>query len=327
MRKRNRIKRNDYNRVIITETLPFETPVIFSNDGLYNQIVSYESAQDIQKTLIKVFVFGEDHPKAINSTTPYLYKVRKNSLEYRRLALLHPFSQWQIKGFYQKYEQLILHYCSRSPASIRSPRKIAGSFYNKSSWENINQYKNGSVTLTSLDKYVKHTPSFFAYHGYDRLYKFFNSLDYFSLEKQFSVLMTLDVSKCFDSIYTHSLSWAVKDKEFTKSNVSVSSTFAQEFDRVIRHGNHNETNGIPIGPEASRIFAEILFQEIDRLTIAKLKDFKFGDHYTFRRYVDDVFIYAENEQMATKVYEVYADVLVAFNLHANTAKSAIYKRP
>jgi hypothetical protein len=327
MKKKNRIKRGDYNRILITETLPFETPIIFSNDGLYNHVASIGTASGIWKTIINALVLGEEHPKPVNSTNPYLYKIRKNSNEFRRLALLHPLSQWRLKCFYQKYEQLILHYCAQSPASIRSPRKVAGSFYSKSSWENINQYKKNAISLTSLDRYVKHTPSFFSYLGHDRLYKFFNSRDYFSLEKQFSVLKTLDVSKCFDSIYTHSLSWAVKDKEFTKSNVSVSSTFAQDFDQTIRHGNHSETNGIPIGPEASRIFAEILFQDIDRRTIAKLIDLKFGIDYVFRRYVDDVFIFAVDEVVARRVYDIYADVLIAFNLHANTAKSSTIHRP
>lgn len=327
MKKKNRIKRGDYNRVLITETLPFETPIIFSNDGLYNHVVSIGTASSIQKTIIDALVLGEGHPKAVNCTNPYLYKVRKNSIEFRRLALLHPLSQWRLRCFYQKYEELILHYCAQSPASIRSPRKVAGSFYSKSSWENVNQYKKDAVALASLDRYVKHTPSFFSYFGYDRLYKFFNSRDYFSLEKQFCVLTTLDVSKCFDSIYTHSLSWATKDKEFTKANVSVSSTFAQDFDQTIRHGNHNETNGIPIGPETSRIFAEILFQEIDCRVIAKLSDLKFGIDYVFRRYVDDVFIFAVNEVVAQRIYEIYADVLVAFNLHANVAKSSTIQRP
>lgn len=327
--KTNLIKRKDYNRVLITETLPFETPIIFSNDGLYDLLSSIDTTDELLKVVVCALVFGTDLPKPVHSTEPYLYKVKKNSQEFRRLALLHPSSQWRLRCFYEKYEQLMLHYCSISPASIRAPSRVAGSFYSKSSWENINQYKNGSVATTALDKYVKHTPSYFAYEGYDRLHKFFNSRDYFSLEKQFSVLTTLDVSKCFDSIYTHSLSWAVKDKSFTKANVQVSSTFAQEFDEVVRHGNHNETNGIPIGPETSRIFAEIIFQEIDRRTIQCLADLGevFGVHYTFRRYVDDVFIFTREEKIGRKVYAAYADVLIGFNLHANTSKSHVILRP
>ena len=271
MRKINRIKRSDYNRILITETLPYETPIIFSNDGLYSRLMNLEAEDDVQKTFLQALVLSVGVPKEARTTVPYHYKVRKSSTEFRRLALLHPRSQWKVKCFYEKYEKLILHYCSLSPASIRAPNSIAGSFYNKSSWENVNKYKNGSVALTAKERYAKHTPSYFAYRGYDRLYKFFNSRDYFSLEKKFQILLTLDVSKCFDSIYTHSLSWAVKDKQFTKNNLEVSSTFAQEFDSVIRHGNHNETNGIPIGPEVSRIFSEVLFQEIDRQVIAKLQ--------------------------------------------------------
>lgn len=323
--KKNLIKRSDYNRVLITETLPFETPIVFSNDGLYEQVSSLDQANNIQKTIIQALVLGEGHPAY--PTIPYLYKVRKNAQEFRRLALLHPTSQWKVRDFYEKYEQLILHYCSVSPASIRAPRQIAGSYYNKSSWENINQYKNGAVAIDTLDRYVKHTPSFFSYHGYDRLYKFFNSRDYFSLEKQFSVLMTLDVSKCFDSIYTHGLSWAVKDKAFTKTHVEVSTTFAQAFDQVIRHGNHNETNGIPIGPEVSRIFAEIMFQEIDRRAIGAVGNIVFGVDYVFRRYVDDVFIFARNADTARRVYDIYADTLIAFNLHVNVGKATTIHRP
>lgn len=325
--KKNRIRRSDYNRVLITETTPFETPIIFSNDGLYDQIATLDRAGQVQRTVIKTLILYEGISKPPSSTIPYTYKIKKDSKSFRRLALLHPASQWKARIFYEKYEQLIVHYCSISPASIRAPRTIASSFYSKSSWENINKYKTGSVSLDGLDRYAKHAPSFFSYRGYDRLYKFFNSRDYFALEKRFPFLKTLDVTKCFDSIYTHCLSWAVKDKSFTKSHVSVSSTFAQEFDGVIRHGNHNETNGIPIGPEVSRIFAEILFQEIDRRVIHTLPDLKFQLDYEFRRYVDDVFIFARNESIANRVHDKYSDVLIDFNLHTNAAKSVCIGRP
>lgn len=321
MKKKNLIKKNDFNRILVTETLPYETPIIFSNDGLYDRVTALDSKSEVHALLVKALVMDEGDP-----TVPYLYKVKKNSAEFRRLSLLHPSSQWKLRTFYEKYGQLIIHYCSESPASIRSPQRIAGSFYSKSSWENVNKYKSGGVTLSKVDQYAKHAPSYFAYRGYDRLYKFFNSRQYFSLEKRYPVLRTLDVSKCFDSIYTHCLSWAVKDKAFTKEFKLISTTFGQEFDETIRHGNHNETNGIPIGPESSRIFAEILFQKIDLLTISKLSH-EFGGRYTFRRYVDDVFIFADSEEIADTVYTTYADTLTSYNLHANVAKSITTVRP
>jgi hypothetical protein len=327
MVKKNIIKRSDYDRVLITETLPYETPIIFSNDGLYERVKNLPIASEFQRRLTKALVFGEGGTPA-KSTEPYLYKVRKNSLEYRRLALLHPASQWKIREFYRQYDRIILHYCAISPASIRAPKSVASTFYSKSSWENIYKYKEGKISSEGIDGYAKHTPSYFAYRGYDRLFKFFGSADYFELEKRFDIQMTLDVAKCFDSIYTHSLAWAVKDKEFVKQNIR-SSSFGNDFDFVIRHGNHNETNGIPIGPEVSRVFAEIIFQEVDRLAISRLSErgCKFGIDYVFRRYVDDVYIFARTDSLAAKIYATYSDALIQFNLHANSGKMVMQQRP
>ncbi len=331
--RRKRIRRKDYLRVLITETLPFETPIIFSNDGLYERISGLGSATKIQQELVRTLIFGESD-NLPHSTIPYVYKIRKTQAEFRRLALLHPNSQWKMKCFYQRYEDLLLYYCSRSPASIRAPQKIAGSFFFKNSFDNLNQYKTSSVSLLSLDELTKHSPSFFTYRGFDRLYKFFLSPDYFRLEKSFCVMRTLDVTKCFNSIYTHSMSWAIKDKEFTKKHVGTTATFAQQFDKLMQHANHGETSGIVIGPEVSRIFAEIILQEIDTRVIAalakasKTKEGKiFGKQYSFRRYVDDVFIFATDSQMAKDVYDRYADCLLDFNLHTNVSKSTELARP
>ena len=328
MAKKNLIKRSDYDRVLITETLPYETPIIFSNDGLYDRVKNIDNSSDFTRKIVEAIVFGKGSNLKNEVTRPYLYKVRKNILEFRRLALLHPTSQWKIREFYCEYNKLILYYCSKSPASIRSPKTIASSFFSKGSWEDIYKYKTGVVATDTLDGYAKHTPSFFSYKGYDRLYKFFNSLDYFNLEKKFQVQMSLDVSKCFDSIYTHSLAWATKEKSFIKQNLRKSS-FGDDFDTIIRHGNDNETNGIPIGPEVSRIFSEIIFQKIDNLTINVLKEIglEFNNDYIFRRYVDDVYIFGKNEELVKKVYSVYADILIQFNLHTNVSKSVIQHRP
>ncbi|HYE37504.1 antiviral reverse transcriptase Drt3b [Methylocaldum sp.] len=313
--------------MLVTETAPYETPIIFSNDGLYLNIKKIQKSNQIFDFLLDSLVVGDTK----SFTVPFSYKIRKNSLEFRRLSLIHPRSQWNIKNFYKKYQKLILHYCTKSPASIRSPQKVASTFYTKTAWENINQYKTGGITEAWVDRYSKHSPSFFSYRGYDRLYKFFDSKTFFDLEKHFSTLVTLDVSKCFDSIYTHSLSWALKDKPFTKEHVSVDTTFAQQFDALMRHTNHNETNGIVIGPELSRIFAELIFQAIDLRTIKKLENGQrklvFDVDYSFRRYVDDVFIFTNDDETAKAVYECYSDALVAFNLHANTAKSIRIIRP
>ena len=63
---------------------------------------------------------------------------------------------------------------------------------------------------------------------------------------------------------------------------------------------NGNTHGIVIGPEFSRIFAEILLQSIDVKVKNKLLSYKSsnyihgiveGVHYTIKRYVDDYFLF------------------------------------
>ena len=327
-KKAERILKSDYCRVLVTETAPYETPLIFSNDGFYNIAKKLTTNTGFSNTIANLFITSKNGKW---STVPYQYKIRKNATDFRCLSVLHPLSQWQIKLFYERYEHLICHYCTLGNYSIRTPFKTASIFYYKSSWENIGKYKRGTVDDASSETKLKHSSSFYSYKGYTRLYKMFNSKAFLDLEKDFTILKTLDVSKCFDSIYTHSIAWATKDKGFIKDGRYSASIFGNNFDDVIRMANQNETNGIVIGPEVSRIFSEIIFQDIDCKVEAKLSSEKFkltlGTDYSIKRYVDDVFIFARSTETANKIYEIYADILLSYKLHVNTSKSQIYQRP
>lgn len=326
------INKDNYNRIILTETIPYEVPIIFNNEGLYNQLNLFYQQRNTDTKDTKVGFIKKMLTDLIlkkgKPTKPFFYNIRKNELEFRRLALLHPASQCDIKDFYQEYDQLVIYFCSQSPASLRCPKSVASKFYINNPHENKFENKTSEKILYVDDPYTKHMISYFTYHGYTRLYKFYNSKEYFDLEKRFPIQMTLDVSKCFDSIYTHSIGWATKSKDFVKNNLH-KSYFGDIFDKKIRYANDNETKGIVIGPEISRIFAEIIFQKIDVIVINNLKNkkFDFDLNYTFKRYVDDVFIFAFTEEIAKTVYSEYIDVLYKFNLQVNTAKTLVSKRP
>ncbi|MFC3942960.1 hypothetical protein CCU68_19485 [Pseudomonas gingeri NCPPB 3146 = LMG 5327] len=324
--KKKKVRRADYDRVLITETIPYETPIIYSNYGFYRN-VSIENGCEIFNFIVSHLIKGVTRSKKYS--IPYTYKIKKNSIEFRSLSVIHPISQWEIRGFYQRYERLICHYTSQSSFSIRAPKSVASSFYYKNSWENVSKFKRGGVNEAENDEFVKHSSSFYAYRGYDRLYKFYNSSEFMRLETRFPHFWTLDVSKCFDSIYTHSIAWATKSKEHVKDKVNISSTFGQAFDGLMQKSNYNETNGIPIGPEVSRIFAEIIFQDIDTQVESLLSNSGkiFEKDYSIKRYVDDIFIFAQDLTTARLVSEIYTDRLRHYNLHSNTSKSLQYIRP
>ena len=264
-RKKSNVNKADYSRVVLTETAPYEVPIIFSNEGFYKNCLRYIDQDDFLLGLFKKIV---DEPIK-KHTIPLLYKIRKNEVSLRTLSILHPKSQWEMIEFYKQYSGLICYYCSVSQSSLRYPTKIGSTFFYQNENQNINKYKKFAVDTVDKDQKVKNPASYFSYGGYDRQYKFFNSKEFLSLETKYSIMWRLDVSKCFDSIYTHSLSWATKSKEFSKEHIN-NHTFADNFDKLMQQSNYNETNGICIGPEISRIFAEIILQDIDLKCVKKL---------------------------------------------------------
>ena len=326
-----KIKRSDFERVLVTETLPNEVPIIISNDGLYTNSKSLDGVSAISRTLFERLIVGIGRPKNHPIyTIPYSYKIRKNADSFRKLSLPHPISQWEMKSFYEKNERLICHFCERSPSTLRAPKKVASTYFYKNPLENLKKYKHEPVEEENLESLMRYSASYFTYRGYDRLYKFFKSSLFLKLEKDFRILKTLDVTKCFESIYTHSISWATKDKTFVKHNVGIGSTFGQEFDSLMQRANYSETNGILIGPEISRIFAEVIFQDIDCKSIENIAlraGLRHGREYCVFRYVDDIYIFAKTEEFATKALEIYTDELGKYNLHANKTKERSYVRP
>ena len=88
------------------------------------------------------------------------------------------------------------------------------------------------------------------------------------------------------------------------------------WDRLMQRMNYNETNGIVIGPEFSRIFAEVIFQYIDRCVENDLlvKGFRFNIDYECYRYVDDYFFFYNNPDVLNAANESYARHLNEYKL-------------
>ncbi|MBH1658917.1 RNA-directed DNA polymerase [Stenotrophomonas maltophilia] len=319
--KTRAVTRNRFEQAVATETLPGETPAIFSNEGFCARIQEPLQPGSIEKFIIDTIVINENKKRPY--TKPHKYRIRKSTYDFRRLSLIHPHSQYKAAQFLRDYSGHICYFCSRSSFSIRHPKKVAKTVYirKSNSKKNSSMHKSEAVSAASQFAY-------FAYGGYDRLYRFFNSRRFVRLESKYPELLKLDVTKCFDSIYTHSIAWATRDKLYSKANVSVR-TFGNDFDTLMQKSNFNETNGIPIGPELSRVFAEIIFQEVDQLTKARLAEHGKleGIDYEAARYVDDIFIFARDASVANFVFECYVEFLSEYNLHVNTSKVESFKRP
>ncbi|CAM3275538.1 Reverse transcriptase (RNA-dependent DNA polymerase) [Pseudomonas gessardii] len=317
-----RIRKNDEYRAMLTETLPYEVPMLFSNEGLYL------AAKD--KLLSKL---KEEHGLDIfnnQPTIPYKYKIRKNSYESRGLAIMHPAQQLETGLFYSRYDHLIVGLCQRSPFSLRAPCSIASYYVERALSSSNNTGKDNHVE-EAADGFgvVPNTgTSYFAYKKFPFLFRYYDSLEFLRLEKKFKQLTKMDISDCFNRIYTHTIAWAVKSKEHAKRNKQQSS-FEASFDKLIQNANHGETAGILIGPEVSRIFAEIILQRVDLDIISRASKLglQLDTDYTIRRYVDDYFIYTNTSTAQDALKKLIPGALAEFKLAINNGKTSDQVRP
>lgn len=321
--KKGNLRSSDFARIVLTDTAPYELPIILSNFGFYRNLKNRNLPGGPAALLDALIVNSR-----AKFTIPYRYNVHKDANSVRRLSLPHPAAQYDVVKFYENNSSLIVYYCSVGRFSIRSPFKVGSNYYYENKNSGLNKYKRDGIDTEDTDLMVKHPSSYFAYSGYDRLYKFYNSDEFVNLEKKFPVMFLADISKCFHSIYTHSISWAVKGMEHAKEHLS-SSTFSDDFDSLMQRMNYNETNGICIGPEASRIFAEIILQRVDKNIATHLEKSGLikGAAYEIRRYVDDYIIFAQTDDAAQRIVKSIQACLQAYNLHLNDAKLLTFARP
>jgi hypothetical protein len=322
--------KKDKNRILLTELLPYEVPMLFSNEGFFTIV----SSGKINKFFERIFELLKAKASQDNKRygIPYNFEIKKNIKgDTRTLSVIHPMNQLNFIELYEKYDSLMIHLCSKSPFSLRKISKIAKYFYSPKFVFEEDSLKNPELEVEPeiLNEETRYLKSYFIYKPIDLIYKFYDRHDYQRLEQRFNYLMEFDIHRCFYNIYTHSLTWAIKDKESAKRNAGEKS-FENVFDKFMQLANYNETNGIVVGPEISRIFAEIILQEIDIkvLNMIELKEsYKYGIDFEIKRYVDDFFVFSNNEKLLRLIKETYQKELEKYKLYLNPSKDDVKTTP
>lgn len=317
---------SDFNRALLSDTTPAELPIPIGNEGFYLNIRNSEKFDEFSKLLIETFVLPPKFGK--QATEPLSYKIVKDAVSLRKLGLPHPRAQLEVCNFYSRYDSLLTYYCNTSSFSIRKPVCTASKYYISGPLEAANELKFSTISTVERDKFTKHPASFFAYAGYGRLHKFLGSKLFDSLERKFLFMSSQDISKCFHSIYTHSVSWATRSLKEAKSNTNAE-MYGASFDRLMQSMNKNETNGIIVGPEVSRIFAETILSAVDDELERRLmsKGLKNGSDYSAFRYVDNYYFFCRNKNDCDEITTELSDCLDDYKLHLNPSKGEIISRP
>ncbi len=139
---------------------------------------------------------------------------------------------------------------------------------------------------------------------------------------QYRFISKTDISRFYHSIYTHSIPWAFHGRSEAKTdrNIQSKKTFFNKIDKIIRSSQDDQTIGIPVGPDVSRVFAETVCTAID----LRFQDRCDVGEYSMIRHVDDVWIGTNSHLDAERVLWRYREAIREYELDINEGKTKIY---
>ena len=132
-----------------------------------------------------------------------------------------------------------------------------------------------------------------------------------------------DITRFYPSIYTHSIAWAILGKAYAKANhhsTAFKNHFANHLDKAVGSGQEGQTIGIPIGPDTSRIIAELVAVEIEEIAKTQIPDFE----QRGVRYVDDMLIGLHESESSSSILSGLSIALYEYQLELNAEKTGTF---
>jgi len=129
-----------------------------------------------------------------------------------------------------------------------------------------------------------------------------------------------DVSRCFPSIYTHAIPWALDGRTAAKADhrENSSNVRGNRLDFIVRQSQDGQTAGIPVGPDTSRLISELILSRIDA---DHLQGGKKQVYYV--RHVDDYWIGGDSYDECETILSRLRTGLGEYQLDINESKTRI----
>lgn len=319
--ERNRL---DY---ILTDLLPLEVSEVMDFYAFYEFLLGKRAEIDkLIKTLRKIVSGGQGNPlKDALPSVPLKYDILKGTNGRRTINLLHPMAMLNVYLFFELYQkQILIMLKSNSCYSLRYHRKNTRLYY-QLRMGRFHHYFQRNITETPIPS-IGGIGEYFDVFPYKSVTAFTTSFEWKKLKRSYSYFMHLDYKSCFPSIYTHAYKWTrtfdtIDSKELNNSNIYVA------IDNLLQKINARSSNGVVVGPEFSRMVVEILLQNIDVAVKATLllKGLVNDTHYVIRRYVDDIYVFANSEKDLDIIKCSVEDEAAKYLLQLNENKIEICK--
>lgn len=330
-RSKKNIERNklDY---LLTDIMPVEVSELFSYSKFYEYLLSKQSTlDDIVSKMRAMKAENSETPFAGGkwgnwATSPLKFNILKGTDSIRGLNLVQPLSAMNIYFFVECYQKELLDILSNNSCfSLRYHRKNSDLFYRRKSKKIVDYFEK---TSQKVDRAIlQQTGAYFKIYKFNSVSSFTNSRLWQQCNFKYHNFAKIDYKSCFDSIYTHAYKWCI-EKDTVDSKEASNANLHIVIDRVLQNINCRSSNGLIVGPEFSRMIAEVLLQKIDVEVKQNLaaQGLNAGTDYRVFRYVDDIYIFSHTQahtDLIIKTIEIAAQkYLLKFNefkyLKANT---------
>ena len=299
-RSKNNIERNklDY---ILTDIMPVEVSELFSYSKFYEYLLSKQSTlDDIVSQMHAMKAENSETPFSGGkwgnwATSPLKFNILKGTDSIRELNLVQPLSAMNIYFFVECYQKELLDILSNNACfSLRYHRKNSDLFYRRKSKKIVDYFEKISQKVDRA--ILQQTGAYFKIHKFNSVSSFTNSRLWQQCNFKYRNFAKIDYKSCFDSIYTHAYKWCI-EKDTVDSKEASNANLHIVIDRVLQNINGRSSNGLIVGPEFSRMIAEVLLQEIDVEVKHNLaaQGLNAGTDYRVFRYVDDIYIFSHTQ--------------------------------
>jgi hypothetical protein len=134
-----------------------------------------------------------------------------------------------------------------------------------------------------------------------------------------SYLVKVDINQFYSSLYTHAVGWAISPQTRLRKNWKNPKLLGKKLDDALMQLQGRVSQGIPIGPDLSLLFAEIVLGQVDRLLKVPPK--------RAYRWFDDYELSCDTKEEAEFVLTRLVQILRTFQLRPNVEKTAIERLP
>ncbi|WP_024427934.1 RNA-directed DNA polymerase [Bacillus safensis] len=308
-------QKNDF---LLTDLLPYE------KGNHYTHRYFYDFLQKEKKKLNKLIDDIKNNGQYFGSrwhSAPLKFLINKKKEESREISLINPLGLIESLVFISLFESDLLNIIhNKESFSFRKAFRTNSLVYKKENNQTVyysdrNSKQQLIISLESSGTYFKKFP-------FKTISGLLNSDTFSYCRDKYSLLLMIDIQECFQSIYTHSFKWLITNKSYDSKNLNGSSSLYSNIDSFMQNLNGSKTNGIIVGPEISRLLSDFLLTHLDEKIIESLAEkgkIHRTDYYIFR-FVDDYFIFTNDEPTQKLIKDIIKAELSNFQLKINEFK-------